>query len=132
MDSLDYMQMFKSLLEINEIFCPNLKEALELFFWYEWRFLKNNINQWWKKKLDHWPKLPYRRFPYSTSGYFKLNFNLIVPFLGIKLMLNLFLHLVQPFSFLFGPRNVAKSFMFLDAYWKFEYKSPIFFNQHFF
>jgi hypothetical protein len=36
MDSLNYMQMFKSLLEINEIFCPNLKEALEEEKnWYE-------------------------------------------------------------------------------------------------
>lgn len=28
MDSLNYMQMFKSFLEINEIFFPNLKKAL--------------------------------------------------------------------------------------------------------
>jgi hypothetical protein len=69
--------MFKSLLEINEIFCPNLKEALEEEKnWYEWTLLKKNINQQWKKKLDHWPKLPYRKSPSSTSGYFKLNFNL--------------------------------------------------------
>jgi hypothetical protein len=129
MDSLNYMQMFKSLLEINEIFCRNLKEALEKINWYEWRLLKNNINQWWRKKLDHWPKLPYIRSSFSTSGYFKLNFNLIVTFIGIKLMLNLSLHLVQPFSLFFGQCNVAKSLMLLDAYWKFEKKSPIFLNQ---
>jgi hypothetical protein len=58
------MQMFKSLLEINEVFCPNLKEALEKINWYEWRLLKNNLNQQWKKKLDHWPKLPKLLFEF--------------------------------------------------------------------
>ncbi len=43
MDSLNYMQMFKYLLEINEIFCPNLKEALEKN--------KNSMNEDCTKKI---------------------------------------------------------------------------------